>query len=84
MRYGGARAIKRRWRFDETASGRSDVREQLQRPDKIPGDDAAGIIAAMHLVNKKWQKTKKADLDLADHRLADWRARGRSTRPSEP
>jgi len=35
------------------------------------------VLLALQIVNKKWQKAKGHDIELAEERLADWRARGR-------
>ena len=34
------------------------------------------VLLALEVVNKKWQKAKRRHLELAERRLADWRARG--------
>lgn len=39
------------------------------------------VLLALEVVNKKWQKAKRRHLELAERRLADWRARvGRGAR----
>lgn len=35
------------------------------------------VLLALEVVNKKWQKAKNRHIELAETRLADWRARGR-------
>lgn len=35
------------------------------------------VLLALEIVNKKWQKAKRRHIELAQERLADWRARGR-------
>lgn len=34
------------------------------------------VLLALEVVNNKWQKAKRRHLELAEQRLADWRARG--------
>lgn len=36
------------------------------------------VLLALEIVNKKWQKAKNRHIELAETRLADWRARGRA------
>jgi phage-related protein len=35
------------------------------------------VLLALEIVNKKWQSAKSRHIQLAERRLADWRARGR-------
>jgi phage-related protein len=35
------------------------------------------VLLALEIVNKKWQKARRRDIELAEARLADWRERGR-------
>jgi phage-related protein len=35
------------------------------------------VLLALAAVNKKWQKARKGDIELAEERLADWRSRSR-------
>jgi phage-related protein len=34
------------------------------------------VLLALQIVNKKWQKARNRDIELAEERLADWRERG--------
>jgi phage-related protein len=40
------------------------------------------VLLALELVNKKWQKAKRRHIELAEARLADWRARSHQTAAS--
>lgn len=38
------------------------------------------VLLALEIINKKWQKARRKDIEAAEERLADWRRRGASAR----
>ena len=42
------------------------------------------VLLALEIINKKWQKAKNPHIELAEARLADWRARGRTDAVERP
>lgn len=41
------------------------------------------VLLALEIVNKKWQSAKSRHIQLAERRLADWRARGHAGRSAK-
>jgi phage-related protein len=41
------------------------------------------VLLALEILNKKWPRAKSEHIQLAERRLADWRARGRTIRSAK-